>query len=132
MKQEANLPDSALPEPAFAQAGQPLWLRVAAWCLSERRPVTREAIALAFSLSERQAGDMMLYIARRRSDLVESRRKVAVLGGGIRVATIEVLALRPGNLPARGARSHRRSAERALPAEVRALMMRGRPAGGEA
>lgn len=108
MKNTVNVvAGAACPPPAAG--GAPLWLRVAQWCLREEVPVTREAIARAFALSARQAADIMSYITTRRSDLVESRRAVKVLGGGMRVATLQVLAVHSATLPPRGARAHRRA-----------------------
>lgn len=108
MKDTVNVvAGAACPPPAAS--GAPLWLRVAQWCLREEVPVTREAIARAFALSARQAADIMSYITTRRSDLVESRRAVKVLGGGMRMATLQVLAVHSATLPPRGARAHRRA-----------------------
>ena len=106
---------------------KPLWLRVAQWCLSQKTPVSREAIARAFALSARQAADIMLYITARRSDLVESRRAVKVLGGGMRVATLQVLAVHNAALPPRGARAHRRARRVSVVGEIAG---RGQPGGG--
>ncbi|EOT1929370.1 ANR family transcriptional regulator [Serratia marcescens] len=92
-----------------------LWLQVALWVREQGRPVDREAIARRFTLSERQAADVMLYITRRCGDQVASRRAVARLNGGIRRATLEVLHVNVGALPPRGYRSHARHQKAHLP-----------------
>lgn len=126
MKNTVNVvAGAACPPPAAGSA--PLWLRVAQWCLSQKAPVSRETIARAFALSARQAADIMSYITTRRSDLVESRRAVKVLGGGMRVATLQVLAVHSTALPPRGARAHRRARRASGGGEIAG---RGQPGGG--
>ncbi len=81
----------------------PLWLQVAQWSLKLGGPATRLVIAKAFGISLRQASDIMLYISSRRKDVVSARRVAKVSAGGIRTATIEVLAIREEMMPQRGA-----------------------------
>lgn len=94
------------PDVAPVTARPPLWLQVALWGLAQGHPVSREAIAQTFALTERQAADTMLYITRRCGDQVISRRAVERLHGGIRRATLEVLHVNLGALPPRGYRAH--------------------------
>lgn len=125
--------------PAVAEPGGtrlPLWLQVARWCLGHEGPVNRQVIARAFAIPERQAGDIMLYITGRRGDVVKARRWVAVMPGGLREATLEVLRIHEDLLPARGGASHqapRRRREKAVsPDALRDLALGRRRSGGAA
>lgn len=85
----------------------PLWLQVAQLCMEMGGPVSRNAIARFFNIPARQAADIMLYITRRRNDVVQARRQVTVRGGGIREATLQVFSIQVALLPVRGGASHR-------------------------
>ena len=114
----------------------PLWLQVARWCLGRKSPVNRQVISLAFGIPQRQAADIMLYITGRRGDVVQARRRVAVMPGGMREATLEVLSIREEAMPVRGAASHqtprRPRAEAPSPAALRDLVLGRRRPGGAA
>lgn len=138
------------PDPMTLQAGAPamtaataptttrppLWLQVAQWCLGRKSPVNRQAISQAFDIPLRQAADIMLYITGRRGDVVQARRRVAVMPGGMREATLEVLSIREEAVPVRGAASHhtarRRRTEAPSPAALRDLVLGRRRPGGAA
>ncbi|CAI1003512.1 CaiF/GrlA family transcriptional regulator [Serratia quinivorans] len=96
------------PDATPVPARQPRWLQAALWVLAQGYPVSRGVLAREFALSERQASDLMHYIARRRSDVVVSIWAVETLGGGIRRATLEVLRVEKDALPPRGYRAHAR------------------------
>ena len=114
----------------------PLWLQVAQWCLGHRCPVNRQTIAQAFSIPERQAADIMLYITGRRGDVVQARRRVAVMPGGMREATLEVLSICEEAIPLRGGAGHRAPRRRRngtpVPSGLRDLVLGRRRGGGGA
>lgn len=138
MKKTTRAPDpTGLPLAAVPAAPRlPLWLQVAQWCLGRKSPVNRQAISLAFDIPLRQAADIMLYITGRRGDVVQARRKVAVMPGGMREATLEVLSIREEAVPVRGAASHqsarRRRTEVPSQAALRDLVLGRRRPGGAA
>ena len=145
MKKTTVAPDPMTPQtgaPVMSAAMMPattrppLWLQVARWCLGCKIPVNRQLIAQAFAIPERQAADIMLYITGRRADVVQARRKVAVMPGGMREATLEVLSIREEAMPLRGAASHqsprRPRAEAPSPAALRDLVLGRRRPGGAA
>lgn len=114
MKKTTAVSGMMTPPQTAATSGSrlPLWLQVAQWCLGRQVPVNRRAIAQAFAIPQRQAADIMLYITGRRSDVVQARRRVTVMTGGMREATLEVLSIREEALPVRGAAAHQAPRQR--------------------
>lgn len=121
---------------AHEVAGPPLWLQVAQLCMETGGPVSRNAIARFFDIPPRQAADIMLYITRRRNDVVRAHRKVTVRAGGIREATLQVFSIQVALLPERGGASHRAPRQQRrgdpVPDSLRDLALgRRRPGVGE-
>lgn len=118
------------------QAKAPLWLQVARWCLGRQAPVNRHTIAQVFGIPQRQAADLMLYISGQHGDRVQVRRRVTVMAGGIREATLEVLSIHDSVLPARRGVAHqaprRQRKNTTIPAELRDLALGRRKSGGTA